>query len=91
MALLLNDSRISISVRQLSKTCYDLHKYRRSGIFGPLLDLFMSSFIRQGRTYQFPFELQLKNIRKSDCRKCCFITVFVVLYMCELVITFHWR
>ena len=33
----------------------------------------------------------LNNIRKSDYRKCCFITEFVVLYLCELVITFHWR
>ena len=33
----------------------------------------------------------LNNIRKSDYRKWCFITGFVVLYLCELVITFHWR
>ena len=33
----------------------------------------------------------LNNIRKSDYRKCCFITEFVVLYLYELVITFHWR
>ena len=33
----------------------------------------------------------LNNIRKSDYRKCCFVTDFVVLYLCELVITFHWR
>ena len=33
----------------------------------------------------------LNNIRKSDYRKCCFVSDFVVLYLCELVITFHWR